>query len=239
ANMFENGGVYRSKNKGRAFTRLSGDGLSGLPDQGVSSLVADPGNSSIFYAAVPTKSSGNAFNPGTATGSEGVYKSTDGGLTWTAVNTGLTGLNTSGRILLAAHNNALLSTNAVYAMVIGSTGKLSGVFRSPDQGANWTSMSVPSPDLYPGSQGMLHGAIVADPTDANVVFIAGDRQASPFPNSNGCSHFSMSMFRGDALLLPGNPWANVVCNGANGTSPHPDARAMAFDANGDILQVND
>src|SRR5262249_38645152 len=39
------GGVFRSTDLGNSFTRLSGDGTSGLPDQGVSSLVADPGNS--------------------------------------------------------------------------------------------------------------------------------------------------------------------------------------------------
>ncbi len=47
------------------------------------------------------------------------------------------------------------------------------------------------------------------------------------------------MFRGDASLLPGNPWQNVVCNGALGTSPHADSRDMEFDANGNLLQAND
>jgi hypothetical protein len=179
-------------------------------------------------------------------GNAGVYRSEDGGLTWTAVNTGLTGLNTSLRILLAVHNNSTLdtnaiSTNAIYAAIISNAGAanghLQGVFRSDDGGGSWTSMGVPSPEIFPGGQGRIHGAIVAHPTDPNVVFIAGDRQN--FPNPNGCSNFSANVFRGDAALLPGNPWQNVVCNGANGTSPHADSRAMVFDASGDILQAND
>jgi hypothetical protein len=228
ATLFDNGGVYRSTDKGDSFTRLSGDGVSGLPDQGVSNLVADPGNSARFYAAVPTKTGVGA------TGSEGVYTSTDGGQTWVPVNTGLTGLNTSLRILLSVHANSGLATNAVYAMVIGTSGHLQAVFRSGNFGGNWTSMSVPSPEIYPGAQGIIHGAIVADPSDPNIVFVAGDRQDNPsgFPNSNGCNTFSGSAFRGNAV---GNVWENVVCSGANGTSPHADSRAMVFDASGNIL----
>jgi photosystem II stability/assembly factor-like uncharacterized protein len=47
------GGVFRSTDMGDNFVRLSGDGSSGLPDQGATSLVADPGNRSRFYAAMP------------------------------------------------------------------------------------------------------------------------------------------------------------------------------------------
>lgn len=224
------GGVFRSSNLGTSFTRLSGDGTSGLPDQGVSSLVADPGNPARFYAAVP------AFS-GT-TGNEGVYRSDNGGLTWTSISTGLTGLNTSLRILLSVHNNSALGTNAIYAAII-SSGHLQGVFRSADDGGSWTALGVPAPEIFPGGQGSIHGAIVAHPTDANVVFIAGDRQDLPFPNPNGCNTFNANIFRGNAAQLPANPWQSVVCNGANGTAPHADSRVMVFDANRDLLHGDD
>jgi len=255
------GGVFRSTDLGSSFTRLSGDGTSGLPDQGVSSLVADPGNpkrfdfdhrgrggrrhhrGERFYAAVPALS--------TATGNEGVYRSDDGGVTWTAVNTGLTGLDTSLRILLAVHRNSTPSvhkhrtpeTNAIYAAIISNAGAanghLQGVFRSDDGGENWTALGVPVPEVFPGGQGNIHGAILAHSTDPNVVFIAGDRQNGPFPNANGCTTFSANIFRGDAAQLPGNPWQSVVCNGANGTAPHADSRAMVFDTNGNLLHADD
>src|SRR5881397_1571758 len=47
------------------------------------------------------------------------------------------------------------------------------------------------------------------------------------------------VFRGDAAQLPGNPWQSVVCNGANGTAPHADSRAMVFDSSGNLLHADD
>src|SRR5262249_32647888 len=218
---------------GVTFTRISGNGTSGLPDAGVSQLVADPGNALRFYAGVP-----QAFGGGAAAG---VYLSVDGGANWAPVNgsggTTLTRLANSLRILRSVHNAA--TTKVAYADIIKTGGTLNGVFRSTNQGGAWTSLGVPNPQIYPGGQGGIHGALVADPSNANVVFIAGDRQNSPFPNVNGCNNFSANVFRGDASLLPGNPWQNAVCNRANGTSPHADARAMQFDANGNLLQAND
>ena len=159
-------------------------------------------------------------------------------MTWTATTALPSGLSTSDRILLSVSR----TTNVVYAMEINTSGTLSGVFRSADQGATWASMGQPSPTIYPGGQGIIHGAIVADPTDANVVFVAGDRQDSPFPNVNGASNFSGNVFRG-VFSVTGTAWQNVVMNGngggANGTSPHADSRSMVFDPSGNILQGND
>jgi len=224
-------GVYLSSDGGDSFALISGSG--GLPLGTVSSLVADPANVNRLYAALPN---------------QGIFRTDDGGLTWIAVNNGLSNLSTASRILLSVHNS--LGNNVVYAAIINTISsnviQLSGVFRSTNQGDSWLAMGVPSPPIHPGGQGNIHGAISADPRDPSVVFIAGDRQDSPFPNINGCSSFSGNTFRGDASLLPGNAWQSVDCNGANaggsisgGTSPHPDSRAMIFDATGDLLQSTD
>ena len=226
----DHGGVYRSTDKGRSFLRVSGNGTSGLPDAGVASLVTDPRNARRFYAGVPSRFGENA--------NAGIYRSDDGGVTWAAVNTGLTGHTNSFRILLSVHHSR--SANVVYAAIISnSTFTVTGVFRSTDQGGSWTAMGVPTPDIFPGAQGDIHGTILAHPADPNVVFIAGDRQNGPFPNVNGCRTFNANIFRGDAGQLPGDPWQSVVCNGANGTAPHADSRAMAFDATGNLLHADD
>jgi hypothetical protein len=223
ATLFDLGGVYRSTNGGTSFTRVSG--TDGLPDAGASSLVLDPTNRARLYAAVPAEFGGGA--------AAGVFRSDNAGVSWTAVNTGLTGLGTSRRILLAVGR----TTGVVYAMVINTAGKLSGVFRSANAGATWTAMGVPTPEIYPGSQGRIHGAIAADPVDPNIVYIGGDRQNSPLPNVNGCTAFSANIFRGNASLA--SPWQVAVCNGAQGTSPHADSRDMDFDASGNLLEADD
>lgn len=223
ATLFDGGGVYRSTNGGTTFARISGS--AGLPSAGVSSLIADPTNSARLYAAVPA-----GFGAGAAAG---VFRSDNAGVSWSAVNTGLTGLGTSLRVLLTAGRH----TGVVYAMVIDKAGTATGVFRSANGGATWTAMGVPSPTIHPGGQGIVHGAIAADPVNPSVVYVSGDRQDFPFPNIDGCNNFSANTFRGDAALA--SPWQNVVCNGAQGTSPHADSRDMDFDNNGNLLQAND
>jgi hypothetical protein len=156
-----------------------------------------------------------------------VYRSDNGGLTWTEVNTGLTGLDSSLRILLSVHNNAARGTNAVYAAVLGAD--LVGVFRSDNFGATWTALDVPPEQLFPRIQTGYNGAVAADPNDPNVVFVSGTFGSCPFG----------STWRGDASLLPGSPWTSVDCEGAHNTGPHPDSRAMAFETNGNLLQAND
>jgi hypothetical protein len=203
-------GVYRSTDNGVSFSRISGNGSSGLPDAGVSKLIADPSKPNRFYAGVPQQFGGGA--------QAGVYRSNDGGLTWTAVNTGLAGLSTSLRILLSVHNDA--TNNVVYAAIINNAGTLSGVFRSTNQGGNWTSLGTPSPSIFPGGKGRILGAFAADPSNPNVVFISGDAGVS-------------------AARYTGTAWEGVVPGSAQGTAPHADSRDMTFNANGDLLQASD
>ncbi len=218
----DNGGVYRSTDNGSTFTRLSALPASNLPDAGCSSMVADPRNTNRVYAAIPAN---------------GVYRSDDGGITWTNYDTG--GLLPAGaRTLLAVSR----TTSVVYAMVM-SAAALQGVYQSLDLGATWVNLGIPNPVIFPGGQTMINGAICADPGSSNVVFVAGDRQdfgaaAGGYPNVNGAVNYSANVFRGDASLLPANAWQNVVCNGAQKSSPHADSRSLLF-YNGSVVYTCD
>jgi hypothetical protein len=194
-----------------------------LPDQLASDLVADPSNPSRFYAAVRVQ--------GTATGKEGVYRSDDGGLTWTQVITGMTGLDTARQIRLAVHNSP--GHDVIYASILSLSADLQGVFRSDDLGATWTSMGIPSQDIL-GPGPLYTRSMVADPTDPNVVFLAGE--GISVPNNNLVKTELGTVVRGDASL--NQPWTSVVGGGANGTAPHPDSRALVFD-NGNLLDTSD
>ena len=196
------GGIYRSTDNGDTFTNV-------LPIAGgFCNVVSDPRAASRFYAASP----GN-----------GVYRSDDSGATWNQVNTGLTGVAGYSKILLSVNKSA----SVAYCMAI-TNGHLLGVFRSVDLGTNWTNLGVPAPEIFPGGQGNNQGAVLADLNNTNVVFVAGDRQNTPFPNVNGCNAFSANIFRGDAAQPPAGRWQTVVGNGAQGSSPHADSRALIY-----------
>jgi hypothetical protein len=190
-----NTGISRSTDGGNTFTQV----LAG----NVTDIKADPSNASRFYAAVTN---------------QGVFQSTDGGSTWNAVNTGITGIAGTSRIELAVHNNGIAGTNAVYAALENSSQQLSGLFRTGNQGGTWTAIGNLQ-QTNPGKQGAANLSLAADPTNQNVVFIAGDQ---------------VNVFRVDAST---NTWTSVT-GGAAG-SPHADSRDMVFDANGNILESDD
>lgn len=81
------GGLWKNtaiSNAGSSWTRVN------IPDNlNVSSIVYDPNNSSIFYAGT-----GESYTSGDA-GGDGVWKSTNAGLTWTKVFGGISGATTA------------------------------------------------------------------------------------------------------------------------------------------------
>lgn len=232
-------GLFRSTNTGAAFTAISGGAGTGLPAGTVTDLVGDPGNSSVFYAAAM----------GTTT--RGIYRSADTGATWTKVSdtTVDATLVSGGRVRLAA-----ATTGQIWAAVVAS-GRLSAVFRYAPATTTWTSLGAPTTieqngavfGAHPGGQGSLHLSIAADPTNADIVYVGGDRQPcfseavnfnQCFPNSLGANDYSGRLFRG---TVGGNPaWSPLTHSGAgNNSSPHADSRGMVFDANGDLIEVDD
>ncbi len=227
------GGLFRSTNTGVDFDQLSGDGASGLPVASFFDLVGDPSDPTVLYAA----------------STAGLFRSDDTGATWTNVTAGVGGIGgATNNIEMAVH--AAGGTNAVYVGVV-NTGQLNGLFRSTDQGANWTAMDIPQtneggnliglqPREKPGAQGATHFSILADPTNATVVYLGGDRQPNPFTNSIGANDFSGRLFRCDASLALLSQCTPLTHNGTSSTSaPHADSREMVFDAQGDIIETND
>src|SRR5260370_24517446 len=80
---------------------------------------------------------------------------------------------------------------------------------------------------------------VADPNNSNVVYIGG-KPLQPLPH---CNNNGGRIFKGDASqpsgTEPGAQWTALCCDGANGTSPHPDSRSLVFDDNGNLINTND
>jgi subtilisin-like proprotein convertase family protein len=203
-------GIFRSTNGGASWNFISG--TNGLPNGGIYDLVGDPGNVDRFYAAVV---------------GSGVFRSDDAGDTWTDVTTGITGAAGADNIRIGVHDSG--GANVVYVGVVDSSDQLSGVFRSTNQGGNWTAMDVPS--IHPGQQGYIHFSLAADPTNPNLVFLGGD--------SIDISPFTGILVRGDASLPLGSQFTSIVDTDGGNTSPHADSRYLGFDANGNLLDGDD
>ena len=260
---FPNIGIYRSIDGGSSFTHVSqGDGgLTGLPGGAAYDLVGDPGNPEVLYT-------GMVFSDGVG-GEEGIYKSTDTGASWTKVSDPIIDSIVSGNT-----SNLELSVGGsgeVYAAVVNN-GRADGIFRSSNGDAGtWVELDLPvtnengmdvglnpgggkgpgpgSPaEEIAGGQGTIHFAIRADPTNPNLVYVGGDRQPSPFPNSIGAVDFTGRLFRGDASQPSGDQFVHLTHSSslgapgggtASGSSPHADSREMVFDAAGRLVEVDD
>jgi photosystem II stability/assembly factor-like uncharacterized protein len=130
---YPGGGIYRSTDGGANWQNV---GLTNSHTLG--RLAVDPTNPERVFAAV----TGDLYNPG---GERGVYKSTDGGSTWTQV---LAGDNdTTGAVDLAIDPT---NPNRIFAAMwdhlrepdLRTYGGLgSGVFRSTDGGSNWQRLT--------------------------------------------------------------------------------------------------
>ncbi|MEM0925090.1 MAG: hypothetical protein AAGJ83_03555, partial [Planctomycetota bacterium] len=123
-------------------------------------------------------------------------------------------------------------------------------------GGTWTLVAGPNPvpkDVEEGgAQGSIHFSITADPTDADIIYVGGDRQTQP--NLIGAVNISGAIFRGDAgqpsnpNVAPSPQWDHITNEPvdfdptggtATNSAPHADSREMVFDASGNLIEVDD
>ena len=131
-------GVYKSTDAGQTWKNI------GLRDsRQISRIVVDPKNPDIVYVGAL----GHAYGPNAE---RGVFKSTDGGTTWTHVldkgsNIGVSDLAiaiASPNILFAGTWNAHRPPWSTYPPINGPGG---GIYRSTDSGATWTQLDRQRP----------------------------------------------------------------------------------------------
>jgi len=238
-NTFATFGVFRSTDGGNSFTQVSiGDGTTtGLPGGQMTDLVGDPANPDRIFTV-----SRVSANVG---GTSGIYRSDDLGASWSKVSDTQIDSLLSGTVSNA--ELAVGNSNNVYAGICTS-GQLRGLFRSGNGGGTWTELDRPSPTIHPGFQASIHFSIVADPTDTNIVYVAGDRQNFPFPNGIGARDYSGNIYRIDAGQPDGSQTAHLTHSAslgpagggtASSSSPHADSREMTFDAAGNLIETDD
>lgn len=151
-------GVYRSKDGGKTWEKI----LFANKDAGAIDLIIDPGNARILYAATwhvrRTPYSLESGGEGSA-----LWKSTDGGDTWTNIsaNKGLP-QGTWGIVGVAV---SPLNSNRVWAIIENEKG---GVYRSDDGGDTWTKLND---DRSLRQRAWYYSRIYADTKEADVVYV--------------------------------------------------------------------
>lgn len=161
-------GLYRSTDGGSTWTNV----LFLSDSSGVIDFVINPVDPDIIYATgfnrinLPFKSK--------VTGPDaGIYKSTDGGDTWTELTSGLPSTDEA-RIGLAMMPS---DPNTVLALYVdGVTLDVKDVYKTTDAGANWTGLDVHSGGLPTGAMGgfgWYFGDIHINPYDEDQLIIQG------------------------------------------------------------------
>ena len=229
-------GLLRSEDGGRTWTRILEDGW-------MLDLVEDPGDTNRLYVSRR---------------GIGILRSEDGGETWQNITGHDEAISRVFRDRVDNAEMAIAPNGRLYVGVVVS-GQVQHIGFTDDRGDRWTAMDLPRiwshgtvTGIHPGRLGRFHFAIAVDPKDANVVYVGGDWQDPP--NLIGAKDFTGNLFRGDTTVLPTGytpspQWEHLTHSNAvdtipgggtaSGSAPHAGAREIVFDANGDLIEVDD
>ncbi|MBV9332967.1 MAG: glycoside hydrolase, partial [Candidatus Eremiobacteraeota bacterium] len=155
----EERGIYRTLDGGETFQRV----LYKNEDVGAFDVTLDPGNSNVVYATLwaarqaPWEIGGSFEMPGS-----GIFKSTDGGTTWTQLLAGLPERIGRASIAVAPSNS-----NVVYAYADVEV-KGGALYRSDDAGAHFARVNDADEIAQRGDDLI---SLAVDPRDAQTVYL--------------------------------------------------------------------
>lgn len=190
-------GIYKSTDGGQSWQH------KGLKmSEHIGDIIVDPTNSNIIWVA--------AYGPVWSNGGErGVYKSTDGGETWTCVKhiSDYTGCN---ELVMDPHNpNVLYAAfhqrqRKVFTYIGG--GPESGLFKTTDGGETWTQLKGGLPGGEVGRIGLD-----ISPVNPNVLYAvveAGDRKGGIYRTNDAGASWNKQSGR----YTSGNYYQELICD---------------------------
>ena len=153
-------GVFRSTDGGRTWRKV----LYLSDSTGAADLELQPGNPNVVFASM-WRGQRKPWTIISGAREGGLYKSTDGGDTWTKLGGGLP------NDLFGRSNVAIpaVAPNRVYALVEAKPG--GGLYRSEDAGATW-SLVNDAPNLW--TRPFYYTTLWADPNSAEVVYVGNE-----------------------------------------------------------------
>lgn len=179
---------------------INGELNTSLPGIGrINAIAVDPNNADIWYAGAPAG---------------GIWKTTDGGSTWTGLFDEFPQIGVSGIAIDPNNsNNILIATGDDDA----SDSFSAGVFKSIDGGATWAETSID-----PSSQNAFDvlNEIVYDPTDSNIVWVAGSDGLQKSTDGGDTWTELLAGNITDFKLKPGDPNTIYAVGGTTGAAPN-------------------
>ncbi len=157
-------GLFRSLDGGATWQKV----LNVSDQAGIIDLVMDPFNPNVLYASGWDRVRNNVESVTTGQGAK-VFKTTDGGDTWTQLEGGLPTDNKS-RTGLAISKQ---TPGLVYAMYVGTDQQLNGIFKSTDAGATWDTITIVGVEGSLGGFGWYFGKIRVNPTNDEELYLLG------------------------------------------------------------------
>lgn len=155
------GGIWKTTNKGATWTGLMDD----LPMIQMQSLAVSPADPLTIYAGTGE----SYWNIDTMNGN-GVFKSIDGGTTWTQLASTLDDyrFNNVSRIIVDPTDPDIVLVSTTVGTTKVSLQPSSHIFRSEDGGTTWTEVYVANGTASFTAPRILQ--LVADPTDFNIQY---------------------------------------------------------------------
>jgi photosystem II stability/assembly factor-like uncharacterized protein len=198
-------GVFKTTDGGRTWTRsLFVDDNTGATD-----IVIDPQNPEILFAAAYQRQRAawgfNGGGPGS-----GIYRTENGGATWTKLAAGLP-RGDKGRIGLDMFRG---DSRIVYA-VVEAAGRESGVYRSTNRGESWEQLSTLNP------RPLYYSQIRIDPKDRDRVYLLGSNRGFYVSDDGGKNFrdvFSGVHSEDHALWIDPDDTNHLIVGGDGGVS---------------------